>query len=223
VTQIPNAGWQKIICRGANMTLAKCRRNPVPGSFVNRAKPGALVVSVFLSLAGCAPGSNLATLSPPTDESYHLGSGDQIRIITYDEPQLTNTFTVADDGKVAFPLIGNLNASGLTPSQFAADISAALVNSKLLSQPSVSVEVTTYRPISVLGEVNHPGQYPYQPGMTTLDAVALAGGFTYRAVTGYASDWRSGGQGAGSATEGKIGPGAKLEPGDVITVFERYF
>jgi polysaccharide export outer membrane protein len=178
---------------------------------------------VFLSLAGCAPGSNLATLSPPTDESYHLGSGDQIRIITYDEPQLTNTFTVADDGKVAFPLIGNLNASGLTPSQFAADISAALVNSKLLSQPSVSVEVTTYRPISVLGEVNHPGQYPYQPGMTTLDAVALAGGFTYRAVTGYASDWRSGGQGAGSATEGKIGPGAKLEPGDVITVFERYF
>jgi polysaccharide export outer membrane protein len=205
------------------MTLVKYRQSAASGSFLNRAKPGALVVPILLSLAGCAPGSNLAMLSPPTDESYHLGSGDQIRVITYDEPQLTNTFTVGDDGKVAFPLVGPMNASGLTPSQFASNISAALVDSKLISQPSVSVEVTTYRPISVLGEVNHPGQYPYQPGMTTLDAVALAGGFTYRAVTGYASDWRSSGQGASGATEGKIDPGSKLEPGDVITIYERYF
>jgi polysaccharide biosynthesis/export protein len=205
------------------MILEKYRQSTAPGSFLNRAKPGALVVPILLSLAGCAPGGNLAMLSPPTDESYHLGSGDEIRIITYDEPQLTNTFTVGDDGKVAFPLIGSMNASGLTPSQFASNISVALVDSKLISQPSVSVEVTTYRPISVLGEVNHPGQYPYQPGMTTLDAVALAGGFTYRAVTGYASDWRSSGQGASGATEGKIDPGSKLEPGDVITIYERYF
>jgi|SRR5580698_5327679 len=206
------------------MTLATYRHSIVTGSFLNRAKPGALAFPVLLSLTGCMPGGNLATLPPPTDESYRLGSGDQIRVITYDEPQLTNTFTVGDDGKVAFPLVGTQNASGLTPGQFASNISAALVSSKLISQPSVSVEVTTYRPISVLGEVNHPGQYPYQPGMTTLDAVALAGGFTYRAVTDYASDWRSNGQKPGSAAiEGKIGPGSKLEPGDVITVFERYF
>jgi polysaccharide export outer membrane protein len=205
------------------MTIVKYRQSTAPSSFLNRVKPGALVVQAFLLLAGCTPGSNLAMLPPPTDESYRLGPGDQIRIITYDEPQLTNTFTVGDDGKVAFPLVGTLNASGLTTSQLASEISVTLRKGKVINQPSVSVEVTTYRPISVLGEVNHPGQYPYQPGMTTLDAVALAGGFTYRAVTDYASDWRSSGQVTSSAVEGKIDPGSKLEPGDVITIFERYF
>ena len=57
----------------------------------------------------------------------------------------------------------------------------------MLRKPSVSVEVATYRPIYVLGEVNKPGQYPYQPGMTVVSAAAVAGGFTYRAVEDYAS------------------------------------
>jgi polysaccharide export outer membrane protein len=167
-----------------------------------------------LALTGC--GQNLALLPPPADGAYHLGPGDQVRVITYDELQLSNTFTVADDGKIAFPLLGTIQAAGLTPDEFAASIASTLQTGKLVNQPSVSVEVATYRPISVLGEVNHPGQYPYQPGMTTLDAVALAGGFTYRAVTGYASDWRTN-------VEGKINPGSALEPGDVITIYERYF
>jgi polysaccharide export outer membrane protein len=171
---------------------------------------------LLMALAGCAPGAGLATLSPPADGDYHLGPGDQVRIITYDETQLSNTFTVGSDGKIAFPLVGDVQAAGLTPNQFAGAIVATLQNSKLVNQPSVSVEVATYRPISVLGEVNHPGQYPYQPGMTTLDAVALAGGFTYRAVTGYAGDWRN-------DVKGKVEPGDVLAPGDVITVFERYF
>jgi len=182
-----------------------------------------IFIPAMLSLSACAPGSGLATLPPPTDDNYHLGPGDQVRVITYDEPQLTNTFTVGEGGQVSFPLIGAITAAGETPNQFAADVAAALQQSKLISQPSVSVDVVQYRPISVLGEVNHPGQYPYQPGMTTLDAVALAGGFTYRAVTDTAADWRSGGQSAGAAVEGKIGPGSKLEPGDVITIYERYF
>jgi polysaccharide export outer membrane protein len=186
-------------------------------------KPRAAPLVLAFALAGCSPGANLALLPPPADGAYHLGPGDQVRIITYDELQLSNTFTVADDGKIAFPLVGTIQAAGLTPDQFASSITATLQSSKLVNQPSVSVEVATYRPISVLGEVNHPGQYPYQPGMTTLDAVALAGGFTYRAVTSYASDWRSNGSKAGSAIQGKVNPGSLLEPGDVITVFERYF
>lgn len=184
---------------------------------------GAFAVPLLLSLGACAQGGNLADLSAPTAENYHLGPGDQIRVITYDEPQLTNTFTVGADGKISFPLVGRMDASGATPNQFASELETALRKSGFLSQPSVSVEVAQYRPISVLGEVNHPGQYPYQPGMTMLDAVALAGGFTYRAVTGYASDWRSAGQGEGPAVEGKISPGSKLQPGDVITIYERYF
>jgi polysaccharide export outer membrane protein len=171
-----------------------------------------------LALAGCSPGANLALLPPPAGGTYHLGAGDQVRIITYDELQLSNTFTVADDGRIAFPLLGTIQAAGLTPDAFATSIASALQSGNLINQPSVSVEIATYRPVSVLGEVNHPGQYPYEPGMTMLDAVALAGGFTYRAVTGYAGDWR-----ANAAAEGKVNPGSALEPGDVITVYERYF
>lgn len=111
----------------------------------------------------------------------------------------------------------------MTAGELASNISSTLEKKQLISDPSVSVEVTTYRPIAVLGEVNHPGEYPYQPGMTMLTAVALAGGFTYRAVTDYASDLRHEGQADGRAIKGRIDPETTLKPGDVITVFERYF
>ncbi|HVE21411.1 MAG TPA: polysaccharide biosynthesis/export family protein [Acidocella sp.] len=204
------------------MRFAKTDKNSAFGA-VPRAARRVLVLPVMLALVGCVSGQNLAMLTSPPDEGYQLGPGDQIRVITYDETQLSNTFTVGEDGKIAFPLIGTVMASGHTANQVASEITASLENSKLVNQPSVSVEVVQYRPISVLGEVNHPGQYPYQPGMTTLDAVALAGGFTYRAVTGYASDWRTAGRGSAYAMKGKVGPGSRLEPGDVITIYERYF
>ena len=181
------------------------------------------ILPVLLILTGCEQGADLPTLAAPTDSAYHLGSGDHIRIITYDETQLSNEFIVAEDGTIAFPLIGSQTASGKTPAELADNIASSLKEAKLIDAPSVSVEVILYRPISVLGEVNNPGQYPYQPGMTMLDAVALAGGFTYRAVTGYAADWRNGGPENTEATEGKIAPNSELEPGDVIKIFERYF
>ena len=90
----------------------------------------------------------------------------------------------------------------------------------MLRSPSVSAEVITYRPIFVLGEVSKPGQYPYQPGMTVVTAAAVAGGFTYRAVQGYASVVRNPGTGA---IEGKASRQTLIQPGDVITVFERRF
>ena len=183
----------------------------------------ALAVGTAVGLAGCAPGAGLPPLPPASDAGYVLGPSDQLRVITYDEPQLTNTFTVGDNGAIAFPLIGSVHAGGMTANGVASAISAALVDKKLLREPSISVEVTQYRPIFVLGEVTHPGQYPYQPGMTTLSAVALAGGFTYRAITGYAGDVRSQGEQAGHALEGKIGRSTYLQPGDVVTIYERYF
>jgi polysaccharide export outer membrane protein len=204
------------------MRFVKTAKNSTFGA-VPRQTRCVLVLPLMLALVGCVPGQNVAMLPSPPDGGYQLGPGDQIRVITYDETQLSNTFTVGEDGKIAFPLIGNVMASGDTADQVASEITASLKNSKLVNQPSVSVEVVQYRPISVLGEVNHPGQYPYQPGMTTLDAVALAGGFTYRAVTGYASDWRTAGRGSAYAMKGKVGPGSRLEPGDVITIYERYF
>lgn len=198
----------------------------LPGRQSSTARPIASIVimlSVAVGIQGCAPGSKLAPLPPATSAGYVLGPSDQIRVITYNEPQLTNTFTVGDNGTIDFPLIGTVHAAGMPANDIAATISTALVNKKLLSEPSVSVEITQYRPIFVLGEVSHPGQYPYQPGMTMLSGVAMAGGFTYRAITGYAGAVRSQGEEAGHAIEGKVGRATYLQPGDVITIYERYF
>jgi polysaccharide export outer membrane protein len=116
--------------------------------------------------------------------------------------------------------LGAIRAGGLSPDALAARVSEALVKANLLRTPSVSAEVVTYRPIFVLGEVSKPGQYPYQPGMTVVTAAAVAGGFTYRAIDDYASIVRTQ---DGAAREGKAARQAFVQPGDVITIYERRF
>ncbi len=153
--------------------------------------------------------------------STRLAPGDVVRIITYGEDPLTGEFRVSDQGMVALPLAG----SGQGVRQYAAPtretVAAMLKRRGMLNrEPSVSVEVSTYRPIYVLGEVNKPGQYPYQPGMTVVSAAAVAGGFTYRAVEDYASVVRTS---DGDSAEGKVSRDGPIQPGDVITVFERKF
>src|SRR5262249_49100055 len=80
---------------------------------------------------------------------------------------------------IAYPLVGTVDAAGLTVTDFTAQIQTALRT--YVREPNVSVEVTNYRPFFILGEVNRPGTYPYSPHLTALNAVATAGGFTYRA------------------------------------------
>jgi len=181
-----------------------------------------LAASALLAtcLMGCTPGADLAPLPDYAPGAYRLGGGDQIRVITFGDEQLSGQFRVDDQGQVAIPLVGNIQASNQSPSEFAGKLSSTLKERKLLREPSVSVEVLAYRPIFVLGEVARPGQYPYSPGMTMLTAVAVAGGFTYRAVESYASDVRTTG---GAAAEGKITPSSFLAPGDVVKVYERHF
>lgn len=173
------------------------------------------------SLAACAsPAAGLPPLPPFDANDYLLGPGDRIRIITFGDQQLTGEFRVSDSGDIAVPLLGNVHAAGLTPRQLELQVAAALSQRKLFKNPSVSVEVVAYRPIFVLGEVNHPGQYPYQPGMTAVTAVAVAGGFTYRAVERVFSVVRTTN---GRAIEAKAYRQSFLQPGDVLTVYERYF
>ena len=131
---------------------------------------------------------------------YSLGAGDQVRIIIFGEDNLTGEFRVNDSGNIALPLVGSVHAAGLTSGGLETAVGAALRRANLVRNPSVAVEVIAYRPIYVLGEVNKPGQYPYQPGMTVVTAVAVAGGFTYRAVEGYASVVRTA---DGKAVEGR--------------------
>ncbi len=175
---------------------------------------------IFLLLTGCAPGADLAPITEYRAQGYRLGGGDRIRIITFGEDQLTGEFQVDDQGNIALPLLGSVKAAGLTPEQLDGAIANELRNRKLLRDPSVAIEVVAYRPVFILGEVAKPGQYPYQPGMTMLTTVAVAGGFTYRGVQDYASVVRTVDN---QAVEGKITPPSFVAPGDVIKVYERRF
>jgi polysaccharide export outer membrane protein len=171
-------------------------------------------------VTACAPGRGLPDLPPAAAGSYRLGPSDVVRLITFGEDSLTGEFRVSDSGTIALPLIGAIPASGLSPDALAARVAEALLKANLLRAPSVSAEVVAYRPIFVLGEVSKPGQYPYQPGMTMVTAAAVAGGFTYRAIADYASVVRTR---DGIALEGKATRQSFVQPGDVITVFERKF
>lgn len=182
---------------------------------------GALSALAALTLlTACQPGGNLPPLPPSRTAGYTLGPGDQVRVITFGEQTLTGQFTIEDSGNVAIPLLGPLRAAGLTTRQLSDAISGQLRDKNLLRNPSVSVEVVSYRPVFVIGEVNRPGEYTFRPGMTVLTVVALAGGFTYRAVEDTASIVRND---HGKAIEGRADRDTILMPGDVVTIFERIF
>jgi polysaccharide export outer membrane protein len=180
-----------------------------------------LLVALSWAAVACGgPGSRLPILPDDGHAAYTLGPGDQVRIIVFGEDNLTGEFRVNDSGNIALPLVGSVHAAGLGPSGLEAAVGAALRRDNLVRHPSVAVEVIAYRPIYVLGEVNKPGQYAYQPGMTVVTAVAVAGGFTYRAIEGYAAIVRTAN---GTAVEGRASRQSFVQPGDVITVFERRF
>ncbi len=179
-----------------------------------------LTVALLGTLCACSPGGDLPAMSPYDASAYRLGGGDRVRIVTFGQEQLSGEFTVSDQGEIAVPLLGTVQAGQITPEQLSQEIAKGFRDRNILHDASVAVQILAYRPIFVLGEVNKPGQYPYQPGMTMLTAVAVAGGFTYRAVTDYASDVRTT---HGSVERGKIVRESLVAPGDVVDVFERHF
>jgi polysaccharide export outer membrane protein len=188
--------------------------------FVPMRRLSAIGFAACLLLSACEPGSGLPPLPMSEAGPYTLGAGEQVRVVVFGQTELTGEFTVNDRGNIPVPLLGDIPASGRTTDQLAQSISTALADKKILLNPSVSVEVIKYRPVFILGEVVKPGEYPYEPGMTALTLVAIAGGFTYRAQTGYVSVLR---RIDGHAVEGRAPRGEEILPGDVVTIFERYF
>nr|WP_321984818.1 polysaccharide biosynthesis/export family protein [uncultured Lichenicoccus sp.] len=182
--------------------------------------PTTVALAALLAVAGCSPGANLQPLPDEATSAYSLGPGDEVRVITVGEDSLSGDFHVSDAGNVAMPMIGTVKAAGLNTTQLSDEIESEAKTRSILRDPQVSVEVTNYRPIFVLGEVSKPGQYPYQPGMTVLTAVTVAGGFTYRAIEDYASIVRNNGK---SSVEGKVERQSFVKPGDVVTIYERHF
>ena len=123
----------------------------------------AVAITTLGLLASCAPGSDLPMLPPLEPGPYMLGIGDRIRVITTGAEELTADFRVGASGDIAVPLLGPIPAAGNSPEQLAREIEHDLTSRKLFRNPSVVVEVTEYRPIDILGEVNRPGEYPVSP------------------------------------------------------------
>ncbi|OKO80348.1 polysaccharide biosynthesis/export family protein [Bradyrhizobium sp. NAS96.2] len=153
------------------------------------------------------------------DNSYHLGPGDKLRVVVYGQEGLTNSYAIDAAGAITMPLIGSVPARGRTPAGLAGEISARLRNG-FIREPSVAVEIESYRPFFILGEVQAPGQYPYVPNMTVESAVAIAGGFSPRAKRDSVTLTHTDASGAGRFV---VPLGTPMSPGDTVFVGERWF
>ena len=150
---------------------------------------------------------------------YLLGPGDKVRVTVFGEQSLSGEFFVTGSGLMSLPLIGELKAGGMTVGQFQSAVQEKLKDG-YLKDPRVSAEVLTFRPFYILGEVEKPGTYPYTSGLTVLNAVATAGGFTYRADK--KSVWIKH-NGETEEKKGELTPSTGVAPGDTIRIGERFF
>jgi polysaccharide export outer membrane protein len=150
---------------------------------------------------------------------YRLGPADKVRIIVFGEASLSGEFVVSGNGKVSLPLIGEVQAAGLTIRAFQTEVQNALSNG-YLKDPRVSAEVLNFRPYYIMGEVSSPGKYPYTDDLTVVNAVATAGGFTYRANKGKVYIKRVGEQ---HEHEYRLTATTQVRPGDTVRIPERFF
>jgi polysaccharide export outer membrane protein len=155
----------------------------------------------------------------PYRPSYSLDSGDKLRIVVFGQEGLTNSYIVDAGGNINMPLIGTVPARGVSTQKLASLISTRLKQG-YVREPHVSVEVETYRPFFILGEVNNPGQYPYVANMTAEKAVAIAGGFSPRASKSKVELTRNA---PGQQMHGQVPLNYPLRPGDTVVVKERWF
>jgi len=185
---------------------------------------GILIVPVLsLLLAAVVPSivraqdQRISAASP--SGTYLLGPTDRIRLKVYGEADITGEYEVDSNGFVSIPLAGHVKAAGLTTRQLEKGISSALAKG-IVRDPRVNVEIALYRPFYILGEVKKSGEYPYRTGLTVMDAVATAGGFTYRANENKVYLRRS-----GSTVEEihALDSPVLIFPGDNVRVPERYF
>jgi polysaccharide export outer membrane protein len=154
-----------------------------------------------------------------TSTAYKLGSSDRLRVTVFGHPDLSGEFEVDGTGSISLPLIGQTTAVGLATSELEQSIATSLSNGYILN-PRVSVEVINYRPFYILGEVGQPGEYPYTNGLTVQNAVAAAGGFSYRAnkkvvfIKSMDSD---------REIAYDLTPATVVKPGDTLRIGERIF
>jgi polysaccharide biosynthesis/export protein len=171
-----------------------------------------------LALSACAARVPTDRVDPAFEAPYTLDSGDKLRVVVFGQDTLSNSYAVDSAGKIAMPLIGAVEARGRTTSELSNAIVARLKQG-YIREPHVAVEVEGYRPFFILGEVTNAGQYAYVNGLTVESAVAVAGGFSARALKTGASVARIV---DGRTVHAFVPLSYPLRPGDTITVEERW-
>jgi polysaccharide export outer membrane protein len=171
--------------------------------------------------AGSAPSAEPAPAPSPggVDSTYQLGPGDKVQINVFNQADLSGEYTLDGDGRFSMPLIGTVEANGLTPLELEA-LLVGRFKPDYLVNPRIFIQVGNYRPYYLMGEVAATGAFPYQPGLTYLTAIANAGGYTYRAKQDVVYVIRGDDP---TQTEIKLSVEEKVQPGDIIRVAERLF
>ena len=186
-----------------------------------------LVSLVICLLAAACGGSDIKPISDSEREALEaqavaspvLQPGEKIGVNVYGEPTLTGDYLIDPSGLVSLPLAGTIKAAGLTQQQFERDLEERF-GSKYLKDPKITVSIVEFRPFYILGEVEKPGAYPYLGGLNVLNAIALAGGATYRA-----SQSRILIQHLGESAMREYDPSKPIPilPGDILQLPRRYF
>jgi protein involved in polysaccharide export with SLBB domain len=198
--------WRMVTLLGLVLCIglaSGCSSSPPPAS-----------LPVQQAVGTGAPGETLEDIS-----SYKLGPGDKLRVTVFRHEDLSGEFLVDGEGYFAMPLVGEILGGGRTARQLESEIEIALKSGGYLVEPQVGVEVLNYRPFYIIGEINNPGSFAYVSGMTVINAVALAGGFTYRADQDDIIISRGGSNGPKVAAQFDT----EVLPGDIVEVTERFF
>ena len=180
----------------------------------------AQVVSNDRGSAGVVQDPREMELAPVgSDSEYMLAVGDRIQVTVLGHAELSGEFVLDGDGQFFMSLIEDVSASGLTPAELETRI-VEMLKPDYLVNPRVNIQVLKYRPYFLMGEVASRGAFPYLSGMSYLKAVAIAGGFTYRAKQDYVYVIRADDE---NLEELKLPMNEKVQPGDIIRVAERMF
>ncbi len=182
-------------------------------------KTAALLLLAAVATACANAGAPLPPAPDAVVPAYQITAGDRLRVGTFGHPDFSGEFDVDPLGNISFPLLGTVTADGRTVDELRDDLAFAL-DANFIVEPQISVEVLTFRPFFILGQVNRPDTYAFRPGITVRQAVAMAGGFTRRAKT----------SGVTLVRDSKLGPvkfaatpDTPLRPGDTIEVGRRLF
>lgn len=176
-----------------------------------------IAISVLATVAACAP-DIAETVTVPEAEPYRLDNGDRLRITVFGQDTVSGEYVVDGSGFISLPLLEQVEARGRTAKELEQQIGQRLTSEGYLINPSVNVQILTYRPFFILGEVAQPGQFAFIEGMTVLTAVAMSGGFTHRADSdGFTITRRIGNK----IVEAQAQRNTPVKPGDVIYVHQR--